>query len=932
MKTKMKAIIATCLAVMMCLLCWQGFTTKVEADTSVDGYVSLDETDPIIFGGDYIVYQGEQIQLGDHAIYLDGSLSDAVADKYPYVYNDIKEALSDDALTDGTEDAPMNVYVAPYVYWIDNPDATDTVEKTPGYGVPYGMVVKCQWLDIQGLTKNPDNIVFAGNRGQSHGSNGNYTMFRFEGDGLHVENLKIGNFCSIDLEYALKPELNHARRTSTITQAQLGDVKGDKMFADNCSFVSRLNLDPLNGAKRSLYRDCHFESTDDALNGNAVYVNCDFDFYGNRPLYSTHGTGSAFLGCTFNCVVLNVESEPNQFFTKEGGTVTAIDGTFTSNFDIPFGIGWTKYPKDSLRCYQSNILHNGKPITIGGDGAAETVDITGKPALDAFKLEKDGQVIYNTYNLLRGDDEWDPLGVKDIAVATGADNIPTLLTVGTSADTIESGTDTATLTSKVLFFHGAEDTTAKVTYKLDDAYKPYAKITDNGDGTCTVEGINTEDEVKTVIVTATTQAGLEGAVAVNVKPTVLPAPEFTSDPAITNNDGKLKVDYTLDLKGRADQSLISWYRCSDAFGSNPVLVAVTRLDEPMYEYQLKAGDVGYYIMATVEPKDIRSNPGAAKTVVYSEKITLKDVKSGNYYTDFKNFPSVAQKEILPGFWTVDYYRPKDTEGFSSWKGSGDVDPWAYGKTGNGSVGYGLYQGTQGARLMYTPVEGTYGDMSLKFVVDPAKDAGQGFGSADQYMDVCLKFDTTTLTGYGLRIVRTRESSNAVTFVLVKYENGETSFISEEIIASCYLTGCTITLKTEGNKLIAHVETPTEQLGDQAAAGYPHVVDLTATIDPSVFGGVAIQHTGTTGSGGWQNTTMLHELAIEWAGENNENPVVDEEPITPPTTPDGTEDSGETGGETPATGDSRNMYLWLMVAMTMAVIALAAGRKSTEKNV
>ena len=36
--------------------------------------------------------------------------------------------------------------------------------------------------------------------------------------------------------------------------------------------------------------------------------------------------------------------------------------------------------------------------------------------------------------------------------------------------------------------------------------------------------------------------------------------------------------------------------------------------------------------------------------------------------------------------------------------------------------------TQGARLMYTPVEGTYGDMSLKLVVDPAKTAGQGFGS------------------------------------------------------------------------------------------------------------------------------------------------------------------------------------------------------------
>ena len=46
-------------------------------------------------------------------------------------------------------------------------------------------------------------------------------------------------------------------------------------------------------------------------------------------------------------------------------------------------------------------------------------------------------------------------------------------------------------------------------------------------------------------------------------------------------------------------------------------------------------------------------------------------------------------------------------------------------------------------------------MSLTLNVDPTKTAGQGFGSATgQYMDVCLKFDTRSLTGYGLRIIRT----------------------------------------------------------------------------------------------------------------------------------------------------------------------------------
>ena len=47
------------------------------------------------------------------------------------------------------------------------------------YGVPYGMIIDSDYLTIEGLTKDPYNVVFAGNRGQSHASNGNYTMFRF---------------------------------------------------------------------------------------------------------------------------------------------------------------------------------------------------------------------------------------------------------------------------------------------------------------------------------------------------------------------------------------------------------------------------------------------------------------------------------------------------------------------------------------------------------------------------------------------------------------------------------------------------------------------------------------------------------------------------------------------------------------------------------
>lgn len=916
------------------------YSAVKDINKTLEGYTPMDSSDPVEFGGTYIKYQGETIQLSETAIYLDGSLSDELAAQYPYVYNDITKALSADALKNGTADKPMTVYVAPYVYWIDDPAATDTVQKTEGYSVPYGMVVNSEYLTIKGLTGNPDNVVLAGNRGQSHASNGNYTMFRFNCSGaLTVKNITIGNYCSVDLDYPLMSELNQAKRTETITQAQLADVSGDKMFADNCNFISRLNLDPINGASRSLYNNCHFESTDDALNANAVYVGCDFDFYGNRPLYSSYGTGSTFLGCTFNCKILNVEAEPTQFFTKEGGTITAVDCVYNSNLSVPISIGWTKTPSTSLKCYQSNIIHNGQSITIGGEGAKETVDITGKSVLDAYKIVSGGKTYYNTYNLLKGSDDWDPLGVKDVIKAAGQDTVATQLSITSDVTEIESGKETASIGGTVNYFYGTNDTTQKITYSVSDEDKAYVKLTDNGDGTCKVEGTNNDDAAKKVIINASTESGLEAAVGITVKPSKLDAPEYIKTPVITNDgQGSLKVDYSLDLGSREDMSAISWYRCTDAEGSNKVLVAVTRNDSPEYTYKLTAGDVGYYIMAKVESKNIRSDYGTPVNTVYDNAIGVKDVRSKNLSTDFSNFPNIKQSEIKAGFWTVDYNRPADTESFGSWQGADTEEPWKYGTTGNGCVGAGLYEGTQGSRIMYTPVEGTYGDMSLELVVDPAKTAGQGFGSAGQYMDVLLKFDTSTLTGYGLRIVRTKASSNAVTFVLVKYDNGTVTEISDEVIASCYATGCTISLKVEGNKLTAHVETPTEQLADQAAKGYPHVVDLTADIEVNSFGGVAIQHTGTVGSGGWQNTTMLHNLNVTWEGENNQNPEYvegnpsdNENPAEKPDDSTGTSTGADT---TVKTGDMSHagMYAALTTASLCALLGMAAVYMRRRKDI
>lgn len=62
----------------------------------------------------------------------------------------------------------MKVYLAPYVYWIDDPD--DPAIRVGKDGrEPFGLVVKCPYLHIIGLNSHSENTVLASSRGQTQG-------------------------------------------------------------------------------------------------------------------------------------------------------------------------------------------------------------------------------------------------------------------------------------------------------------------------------------------------------------------------------------------------------------------------------------------------------------------------------------------------------------------------------------------------------------------------------------------------------------------------------------------------------------------------------------------------------------------------------------------------------------------------------------------
>lgn len=725
--------------------------------------------------------QNNGIQLDKNHLLLDASLSDAETANSPFTFNNFHEMLK--SLSDTT-----TLYIKPGVYWVDNPDIPEVARGENGHE-PFGCVIKSKILHLIGLDMDARNIVLASARGQTQGAVGNFTMFDIHCDSLWIENLTMGNFTNVDLVYPLDPTLSRKKRSDVITQAHVGYVHGNYLNAKNVRFISRLNLNPMNGAKKSYYEDCHFECTDDALNGKATYRHCDFDFYGQKPFWSTFDAGAMFIDCDFY-----VKGDKREmYFCKQGGPLTLIDCRYHAPSDSIY-IGWTAYPQPWLRCYQHHFTLNGKPYIIGNRQRKNTLS----PSFLNNTLREAPYLAINKHE-----------------------------------STLQTGHDTLRLSCNEI-----------VSWRIEEGFEKYVVMKHIDAETIELIPINSTDETISCCVIATTTDGREAACYLTIRPSQLPPPTVRN-PRITITHDRAVLTYLLDTKENDDDSRIIWYR-----DSVPVAATNTR---PNDIYLLQEADKGHTLRAVLFPKQKRSDYG---TPVECQAKVRNTSKQNSLETDFSQLYCDWQPVISEGLWTVDGYKPADTSEYD-WSFNPHKPMWEYGEGFNGAVGKGLLQAQRGARLMYTASKGRYDDMSLTLTVDPTKTAGQGFGSATgQYMDICLKFDTKTLTGYGLRIIRTVKHAKAVDFLLVEYKNGQVTPLTDAISSTCYRTGCTISLNYSNGLLRAHVETKTPK---PANSSLPHQVDLQSHVTSNPFGGIHIQHTGSCG----ESTTMLHSLHVTW---------------------------------------------------------------------
>lgn len=728
-------------------------------------------------------------KLDAHHLLLDGSLTEEEIRHQPFVFNDFHKAIAH--LGDTT-----TLFIRPWVYWIDHPTEPEMVKGENGRE-PFGVVIHTKKLDLIGLGGQPEDIVLASQRGQMQGAIGNFTMLDMHVDELRVENMTLGNFCNVDLDFPRCPELSRKKRSGTITQAHVGYVHGHSLYAKKVRFISRLNLNPLNGADKSIYDSCHFECTDDALNGKAIYRHCDFDLYGQKPFWSTFGHGAMFVDCDFN-----VKSDNHEmYFCKQGGPVTVVNCRYHAPTDSIY-IGWTAYPQPWLRCYQKDFTLNGKLYQIGIRKPQNTI------------------VLHDTAQLIPYDIPYLDISCHEAELRTGE---APLTLVCSDSDPIR--------------------------WRVTDYYERYVTLTPIGRDSALIVPTNKSGETVHFCVMANTPDGREAACYLTVHPRLLPAPTFLRKPKLHFKKDVVQLIYDLDLQDRYDESVIIWLR-----DDIPVSVDKANPQELNYlEYLLSDSDNGHTISAMIIPKLHGSLTGDTIRVE-AQKVIKHRKKSEILETDFHDFPCHWQSRVLPGYWTVDGHKPLDTSGFE-WQFDNSKPMWEYGEGYNGAEGEGLLQAQRGARIMYTPIERDYGNMALTLNVDPTKTAGQGFGSATgQYMDVCIKFDTHTLTGYGLRIIRTVKYAKAVDFLLVEYKNGIVTPLTEPISSTCYRTGCSINLSYSDGTLSAHVETKTPKPADSTL---PHHVDLQATVGANSFGGIHVQHTGSCG----ESTTMLHHLKV-----------------------------------------------------------------------
>jgi hypothetical protein len=695
----------------------------------------------------------------------------------------------------GTEAKPTVIGIKPNVYQLPS-----SAPRTPS------LKITKNYITLLGLTNNRRSVVLADNRGLMQGAEDNGYILDVNAVGFTMKNLTVINYCNTDYEYPGDPGKNLKKRSDVITQAVALQAAGDKHVYENVALLGRLDTMFLQAA-RSYFKNVYIEGTDDWMGGgqisvwedctlvypmgsgvmsaaNIVFRNCRFEATRGMQFYKAEYKGADMPNALINCILPVASAQSPVAWVR--GKPQPRQGLF------------------SLTCHNKDA--KGNPAVIYDSNV-------GAPAFTYSRELSDKEVrAFNPWNLLRAADDWDPAGVRGKYESSG--NLVYRMALTGSGATIRTGGAGATIGATVMP-KGAANPSIRWSAKSD-----LISLSQTSGPTVVVTARNTTERPQWVPITATAANGFYVTAFVYAEPKYIDPPVITSAPKIgAPAKGSVTLTYALDLKGREDQSLISWSICEDATCSKAREVAVSRGNRPLKTLNLLPGFAGKFLKATVQPKHSISEAGPAVHAVAGKPVAANDIPTPNVSVDFRNFVTTPDNSYSSGLWTV-------------------IGPWAVVAEYELVNGYGARSGSGPASLLYQE-DVERGNMQVDLVMTPDKTAGQGFsipgspaetGQRNLHSDIYIKYDPRTKNGYALRFWRTTQSSSKCMFQLYKIVDGIGSPIDDsQVLSGVFKPNTRMTLKIIGNKFSVDA---TNNVSSET-------LHLEGTVAPNRFGGAGV---------------------------------------------------------------------------------------------
>jgi len=241
-------------------------------------------------------------------------------------------------------------------------------------------------------------------------------------------------------------------------------------------------------------------------------------------------------------------------------------------------------------------------------------------------------------------DDWDPADAKD-KYKTASD-LPFQVALTGASQFIRTGSAGANFGARVAPARADQ----AVTWSTDS---DLVSLSQKIGPSVVVTGQNKTEQAEWVAIKAAAANGIYALGYVHVEPKYIDPPKVLTPPTVNQPiDGKATVDYKIDLGGRPDQSLVSWFLCDDVAGKNALKVAVSRGNQPLTALPLTPGYVGKFLKVTVQPKHRISESGPIVQAFSTKPISASDVTTTSFSPNFRNFVADENESNASGLWTV----------------------------------------------------------------------------------------------------------------------------------------------------------------------------------------------------------------------------------------------------------------------------------------